>query len=118
MNYGIIFSGNSSYRNKVFKLQKRIAIIFAGLMSRDSRHYLFTNLNILTLPFQYIFSFLSFVIINCNQYKFNSEIHGRSTRQLQIFINQYQIYHCIKNGFVIWVLKSIYVTIFHKEDNG
>jgi len=40
MNYGIIFWGNSRYSNKVFKLQKRIAIIFAGSMSRDSSHYL------------------------------------------------------------------------------
>jgi hypothetical protein len=40
MNYGIIYGGNSSYSNKVFKFQKRIVIKLAGSMSRESRHYL------------------------------------------------------------------------------
>jgi len=39
MNYGIIFGSNSSYSNKVFNLQKRIVIILAGSMSRDSSDY-------------------------------------------------------------------------------
>ena len=109
MNYGIIFWGNSSYSDKVFKLQKRIVILLAGSMTRDSSHYLFKNLNILTLPSQYIFSLSRFVITSHDQYTFNSEIRGRNTRQLQIFINQYLIYQCIKKGFVIWVLKSILI---------
>jgi hypothetical protein len=109
MNCGIIFGSNSSYSNKVFKLQKRIVIILAGSMSRDSSDYLFKNLNILTFPSQHIFSPLCFVITNRDQYMFKSEIQGRNTRQLQIFINQYLIYHCIKKGFIIWVLKSILI---------
>ena len=40
-------------------------------MSRDSGHDLLKNLNILTLPSQYIFSLLRFVIISHNQYMFN-----------------------------------------------
>ena len=52
------------------------------------------------------FSLLRFVITHCDQYMFNSEIHFKNTRQLQIFVNQYWIYHCIKKGFLIWILKS------------
>jgi hypothetical protein len=40
-------------------------------MSRDSGHDLLKNLNILTLPSQYIFSLLRFVIMSHNQYMFN-----------------------------------------------
>ena len=69
--YGVIFWGNSSYSNKDFKLQKRIVRIPTGTMSRDSGHDLLKNLNILTLPSQYIFSLLRFVIISHNQYMFN-----------------------------------------------
>ena len=40
-------------------------------MSRDSGHDLFININILTLPSQYIFSLLRFVITSRDQYMFN-----------------------------------------------
>jgi hypothetical protein len=34
---------------------------------------------------KYIVSLLYFVITNCDQYKFNSEIHGKNTRQIKNF---------------------------------
>jgi len=71
MNYGIIFWGNSSYSSKVFKLQTRTVRIHTGTMSRDPGHDLYKNLNILTLPSQYIFSLLRFVITNRDQCMFN-----------------------------------------------
>jgi len=40
-------------------------------MSRDPGHDLFKNLNILTLPSQYIFTLLRFVIMSHDQYMFN-----------------------------------------------
>jgi len=52
MNYGIIFWGNSSYGNKVFKLQNRVVRIIIGPISRDSCRDLITNINILTLTSQ------------------------------------------------------------------
>ena len=82
MNYGIIFWSNSNYSGKVFKLQKRVVRIRPGSVSKDSGHDLFKNLNILTLLSQYISSLLHFVITNRDQYMFNSEIHGRNTRQI------------------------------------
>jgi hypothetical protein len=71
MNYGIISWGNHSYNNKVFKLQKTVVRILIGSTSRDSAHDLFKNLNIVTLPSQYISSFLCFIITSCDQYMFN-----------------------------------------------
>jgi hypothetical protein len=85
MNYGIIFWGNSSYSSKVFKLQKRIVRIITGSMSSNLCHDLFKILNILTLPSQYVFLLLFFVITTCDQYVFNSEIHRRNTRQITHF---------------------------------
>jgi hypothetical protein len=54
-------------------------------MSRDSCRDLFKNLTILTLPSQYIFSLICFVITNRDQYMFYSGIHGRNTRQITNF---------------------------------
>jgi hypothetical protein len=61
ITYGIIFWGNSSYSNNVFKLQKRgIRIMNAG--KRVSCRELFKKLNILPLHSQYILSLLLSVI--------------------------------------------------------
>jgi len=54
-------------------------------MSRDSCRDLFKNVTILTLPSQYIFSLICFVINNRDQYMFYSGIHGRNTRQITNF---------------------------------
>jgi hypothetical protein len=85
MNYGVIFWDNSSYSNKVLKLHKTVVKILTGSMSRDTGHDLFKNLNILTLLSKYIFPLLRLVVRNRDQYMFNSEIHGRNTRQITNF---------------------------------
>jgi len=66
-------------------LQKRVVGIVTVSVSRDSCRDLFKKLNIGTLPSQYIFSRLCFVITNRDQYMFNSEIRGRNTRQITNF---------------------------------
>jgi hypothetical protein len=81
MNYGIIFWGNSSYSINIFRLQKKVIRIITNSRSRDSCSVLFNTLKILTLQSQYIFSVLCFVFKNMGQYKVNSDIHGRNTRQ-------------------------------------
>ena len=48
--------------------------------NRDSCRDLFKNLKIFIFVSQYIFSLLSFVITNTDQYITNSNIHGCSTR--------------------------------------
>ena len=58
--------------------------------------WLFKNLNILTLPSQFIFLLLCFVIITCDQYMFDSEIHRRNTRHITNFhqpISNLSLYH-------------------------
>jgi len=58
MSYGIIFWGNSHPSNSIFKIQKRIIRIITNTGSHDSCRQLFKQLQILSLPSQYIFSHL------------------------------------------------------------
>ena len=56
ISYGIIFWSNS-YHSNIFVIQKRIIIrIITNTASRDSCRQLFKQLQILSLPSQYIFS--------------------------------------------------------------
>jgi hypothetical protein len=80
MEYGIIFWGNYTYANKIFKLQKRI---ITGKKNRNSCRELFKNLKIHTLISQYIFSVVCFVINNQNEFIRNSEVHNINTRQIR-----------------------------------
>ena len=89
INNGIIFWGNSSYSNCIFKLQKGIIGIIVGVIIRDSCREVFELWNILTLMSQYIFTLLLFVVNNNNQFWVNSEIRNINTRKnsdLFIFI--------------------------------
>jgi hypothetical protein len=79
--YGLLFWGNSPDSIKIFRLQKKIIIIMMGCRSKDSCRKLFFNLEILTLPSQYILSLLLFMIRNKNQFLVNSEVHHIDTRQ-------------------------------------
>jgi hypothetical protein len=80
-SYGIIFWGNLSYANKIFKLQKRVIRLIIGAKNRDSCRGLFKHLKILTLRSQYIFSVVSFIIDNLDDYICNYDVHKRNTRQ-------------------------------------
>jgi len=79
MSYGVIFWGNSCISNGIFKIQKRIMIL-TNNSKRDSCRPIFKQLQILTLPSQYIYSLLVFVIKNGDLFLFNSEIHNLNTR--------------------------------------
>ena len=52
ITYGIIFWGNSTGSNEVFKLQKKAIRIITNTHSRNSCHDLFKELNILPLQSQ------------------------------------------------------------------
>jgi len=80
MSYGIIFGGNAHHSNRIFKIQKRIIRIITNTSSCDSCHHLFKQLQILSLPSQYIFSLLVFVNKNRTLFQSNSEIHYLNTR--------------------------------------
>jgi hypothetical protein len=65
MDYGLIFWGNSSCSNSIFKLQKRIIRIIMGAGTRD--YYcreLFKILKVLPLRSQYIVSLVLFMVNN------------------------------------------------------
>jgi len=80
MTYGIIFWGNSSHSIKVFRMQKKAIRIIMRHGNRESSRNLFKELNILPSMSQNIFSLLTFVSNNREQYFANSEIHNINTR--------------------------------------
>ena len=76
---GIIFGGNSHHSNRTFKIQKRIIRIITNTGSCDSCHQLFKQLQILSLPSQYIFLLLVFVNKNRALFQSSLEIHDLNT---------------------------------------
>jgi len=80
ISYGIIFWGNSTYSNTIFKLQTRVIRIMMNAGNRESCHELFKILNILPLYSQYILSLLLFVVKNINMFKSNSVVQSINTR--------------------------------------
>jgi hypothetical protein len=81
MTYGIIFWGNSRHSIHIFLLKKKIIGIIINSKNRTSCRNLFKNLNIYTFISQYLYSLLSFVITNRDQFTTNLSIHSRNTRQ-------------------------------------
>ena len=80
MSYGVIFWGNSHLSNNIFKIQKRTIRIISNSGKYDSCRQLFNQLQILTLPSQYMFSLLVFVAKNRHLFLCNSDIHDKNTR--------------------------------------
>ena len=80
ISYGIVFWGNSSYSEDIFKIQKRIIRIIMNSSRNASCQQLFKDLNILPRKSQYIHSILIFVIKNTDQFLSTSLIHMINTR--------------------------------------
>jgi hypothetical protein len=81
ISHGIIFGGNSSHSDEIFKTQKIIIRILMNSSRNASFWQLFKELKIISVQSQYIFSVLSFVIKNKDQLLFNSQGHQINTRQ-------------------------------------
>ena len=62
VSYRIIFGGNCLCSSHIFQLQKKAVRIIMGSRPRDSSRELFKHLRILPLQFQYILSFLIFLV--------------------------------------------------------
>jgi hypothetical protein len=80
MTYGIMFWGNSSHAERMFKLQKRVVRIMKECGPRDSCRKHFRDLSILPLRSQYIYSLMIFVANNREMFdtnKFHYEINTR-----------------------------------------
>ena len=80
ISYGIIFWGNCSYNNTIFKWQTRAIRIIMNAGNRQSCRELFRELNILPLHSQYIFSLSLFVVKQINMFRLNSMIHSINAR--------------------------------------
>ena len=81
ISYGIIFWGNSSYSQDIFKIQKRIIRIIINSSRNAFCRQLFKDLNILPIQSQYIYSILLYVTTKKDQFLSNSQVHKVSTRQ-------------------------------------
>ena len=81
MSYGVIFWGHSSLGIKVYRLQKRIIRIMTGSGNKDSCRKLFTSMEILPLPSQYIFLLLWFVIKYKDLFTTSDKFHNLCTRR-------------------------------------
>jgi len=79
ISYGIIFWGNSSYSDDIFKIQKRIIRTIMNSSRNASCGQLFKDLNILPIQSQYIYSLLLFVTENKDQFLSNSQVHKINT---------------------------------------
>jgi hypothetical protein len=66
ISYSIIFWGNSTYSNTIFKLQERVIRVMMNAGNRESHRELFKKLNFLPLYSQYILSLLLFLVKNIN----------------------------------------------------
>ena len=82
MRYGIIFWGNSSHREKIFRLQKQAIRIICGKKKRESCKPLFEKLKVLTLTGEYIYSVMCYVVDNIDKFQTNFSVHGRTTRNM------------------------------------
>jgi len=80
MSHGIIFWGNSSQNNSIFKIQKRTIRIIVNSSSRTSCHELFKEVQTLTIYSQHIYSSLMFVIKIRYLLKSSVDVHNLSTR--------------------------------------
>jgi len=81
ISYGIIFLGNSSHSEEIFKIQKRIIRIIMNSSKNASCWQLFKELNILPIQSQCIFSILLFVTKIKDQFLSNSQVYKINTRQ-------------------------------------
>lgn len=75
LRYGIIFWGNCSQKESVFKAQKRIIRSMCGLKTTDSCKPYFKKFKILTLPCLYIYEVGVFVKSNPKLFLKASEVH-------------------------------------------
>jgi len=60
ISYGIIFWGNSSYSDDIFKIQERIIRIIINSSRNASCRQLFKDLNILPIQSQYIYIYIQY----------------------------------------------------------
>ena len=81
ISYDIILWGSSSSMRNVFMIQKRAIRITLRQGPRISCREGFKKLDILTVPWLYIYALMLFAVKNLNIYQTKTSIHGMNTRQ-------------------------------------
>jgi len=100
MTYGVIFWGNSTDRNNVFKLQKRAIRLITNSSNRNSCRRLFKELGVLPLQSQYILSLALFVVKNMEIFTSNSDIHTNNSRsKSNLFLPLIRLTKCQKGVY-------------------
>ena len=101
MTYGVIFWGNSTDRNKVFKLQKRAIRLITNSSNGTSCRRLFKELGVLPLQSQYILSLALFVVKNIEIFMSNTDIHTKNTRnKFNLYQPQTRLTKCQKGVYI------------------
>ena len=112
ISYRIIFWGNSSHSEEIFKIQKRIITTIMNSFNNASCRQLFKELSILPIQSQYTFSILLFVTKNKDQFLFNSQVHKSTKGKLPIYTYLQQTWQYTKRVFIIQELRS---TIIYQQ---
>ena len=80
MSYGILLWGRAADIESIFILQKRAIRAIYGLRRRDSLRELFKDINIMTVPCQYIYENIMYVRKNLSIFSKRGERHNYGTR--------------------------------------
>lgn len=80
MSYGILLWGRAADIETIFILQKRAIRAIYNLRSRESLRERFKDIEILTVPCQYIFDNILYVRKNISMFLKNSDRHNLNTR--------------------------------------
>jgi len=112
ISYGIIFWGNSSYSEDIFKIQKRIIRIIMNSSRNASCWQLFKDLNILPIQSQYIYS-IFYLLLKletnfCLTHKYIKSIQGK----LLICTYLQQTWQYTKRAFITQELRF---TIIYRQ---
>ncbi|KAJ8714014.1 hypothetical protein PYW08_007634 [Mythimna loreyi] len=86
MSYGILLWGNAADIQIIFVLQKRAIRFIYKLSPRHSLKDKFKEINIMTVPSQYIYENILYAHKNKNTFKKYSDIHDFNTRNKHKFV--------------------------------
>lgn len=114
LRYSILSWGHAPAAKRLFRLQRRVVRVIAGLRYRQDCRGAFVRLKMLTLPSLYIYECLRYVRRNIGQFSLRSYVHDRSTRNCEEMVVPYHrlsatrtglsyyapmFYNCLHNSF-------------------
>jgi hypothetical protein len=80
MKYDIVFWGTDCDSVKVFRMQKEVIRLIAGIKKYESCRQIFKDYKILTMPSLYILEVLCFINKNKKNLNNNCDIHNHNAR--------------------------------------